>query len=109
MGKRRSERIVDSLNAELILDGTNYSGIIMNFSENGLYLVSATVYSGIDIPSNSMVGLKSTLPSGEVLMMDCEVKWLQTKPSPFGVTFSMGMEIKSPPQEYREFLRTLRR
>ncbi|GEM_PF-2984098 len=108
MGKRRYKRIVDSLNAELILDGVNYSGIIMNFSENGLYMVSATVYSGIDIPSNSIVGLKSTLPSGDVLMMDCEVKWLQTKPSPFGVTFSMGMEIKSPPEKYKEFLKTLR-
>ncbi len=108
MGKRRSERIVDSLNAELIMDGVNYSGIIMNFSENGLYLVSATVYNGIDIPPNSIVGLRSTLPSGEVLMMDCEVKWLQTKPSPFGVAFSMGMEIKSPPRKYREFLKTLR-
>ncbi len=107
MGKRRSVRIVDSLEAEIVLNGINYSGIIMNFSENGLYMVSATVYSAIDIPSNSIVGLRSRLPSGDTVKMDCEVKWLRTKPSPFGVSFSMGMEIKSPPIEYKEFLKTL--
>ncbi len=107
MEKRGSERIVDSLDAELILDGINYSGIIMNFSENGLHMVSATVYSAVDIPSDAIVGLKSTLPSGDMLEMDCQVKWLRTKSSPFGVTFSMGMEIKSPPLIYKEFLKTL--
>ncbi len=44
MEKRVSERISDSLDAEITLDGVNYSGIIMNYSDEGLFLVSATLY-----------------------------------------------------------------
>ncbi len=107
MEKRRSMRLVDSLEAEIILDGINHSGIIMNFSESGLYMVTATVYDVESIPSNSMHGLKCTLPSGDELDLNCEVKWFHTKPSPFGITFSMGMEIANPPFQYKEFLKTL--
>ncbi|MEN8262710.1 MAG: PilZ domain-containing protein [Nitrospirota bacterium] len=107
MDKRRSKRIIESLEAEITLDGVNYSGIIMNFSESGLYMVTATVYDVMDVPNNSILGLKCTLPSGKAVDISCEVKWFHTKPSPFGVTFSMGMEIDDPPFQYKEFLRTL--
>ena len=107
MDKRRSKRIIESLEAEITLDGVNYSGIIMNFSESGLYMVTATVYDVTNVPNNSKLGLKCKLPSGQAVDLSCEVKWFHTKPSPFGVTFSMGMEIADPPFQYKEFLRTL--
>lgn len=108
MEKRRLERITDSLDAEIITDDICYSGIILNFSEEGLYLVSATSYSVADINPSSHLKLKCKLPAGNSLKMDCEVKWFETRPSPFGVTFSIGMQIIDPPSDYREFVRTLR-
>ena len=107
MDKRRTKRISESLEAEINLDGVNYSGIIMNFSESGLYMVTATVYDVINVPNNSRLGLTCKLPTGAAVDLNCEVKWFHTKPSPFGVSFSMGMEIDDPPFQYKEFLRTL--
>lgn len=107
MEKRRSKRIGDSLDAEIIAGDISYNGILLNFSEDGLYMVTATTYSVVDITPSTILKLKSRLPSGTILIMDCEVKWFQTKPSPFGVTFSMGMEILDPPFEYKEFLKSI--
>ena len=104
MDNRRSERISDNLDAEIVASGVSYPGIIMNFSEGGLYMVTATANSIVDITPSSNVELKCTLPDGKLLNMDCEVKWFQTKTSPHGVSFSMGMEIKSPPKEYEDFI-----
>ncbi len=107
MENRRSERINDNLDAEIIAGGVSYPGIIMNFSEAGLYMVTATANSIVDISPSSTVELKCTLPDGIALNMDCEVKWFQTKTSPHGVSFSMGMEIKSPPEEYENFIHNI--
>ena len=104
MNNRRSERINENLDAEIIAGGIHYPGIIMNFSEAGLYMVTATANSIVDISPSITVELKCTLPDGQALNMDCEVKWFQTKTSPHGVSFSMGMEIKSPPKEYEAFI-----
>ena len=104
---RRSVRISENLDAEIIAGGVSYSGIIMNFSEEGLYMVTATANSIVDITPSSTVELKCTLPDGKSLNMDCEVKWFQTKTSPHGVSFSMGMEIKSPPKEYEDFINNI--
>jgi hypothetical protein len=104
MDKRRSNRQSDSLDAEIIAGGVSYTGLILNFSEEGLYMVTATTYSVVSIPPSSKIGLKCSLPSGDKLDMDCEVKWFQTKPSPYGVTFSMGVEIINPPQSYKDFV-----
>ncbi len=105
MDKRRSERIVDSLDAEIICGDVSYPGILMNFSAEGLYMVTATAGSVVDITPCTAIQLKCTLPSGVKLLMDCEVKWFQTRTSPHGVSFSLGMEIKDPPQAYKEFLK----
>lgn len=107
MEKRRSERIFENLDAEIISGGVSYPGIIMNFSEEGLYLVTATAKNVIDITPSALLQLKCKLPTGGNLSMDCEVKWFQTKTSPHGVTFSLGMEIKNPPQEYKDFIEAL--
>jgi len=107
MDNRRSERITENLDAELIAGGISYPGIILNFSEEGLYMVTATANSIEDIAPSSTVALKCTLPDGNLLNMDCEIKWFQTKTSPHGVSFSMGMAIKSPPKEYENFIHNI--
>lgn len=107
MDNRCSDRVSENLDAEIIAGGVSYSGIIMNFSEEGLYMVTATANSIVDIPPLSTVELKCTLPDGNSLNMNCEVKWFQRKTSPHGVSFCMGMEIKSPPKEYENFLNNI--
>ncbi len=107
MEKRRSERITDSLDVEIVAGGVSYTGLILNCSEEGMYMVTATTYDVVDIPASSKIELKCKLPSGEGIVMTCEVKWFQTKPSPYGVTFSMGMELLDPPEKYTDYLSTL--
>ncbi len=107
MEKRSFRRITENLDAEVFLDGISHSGIIMNFSENGLYLITATIYSIFDIARETLLELKCQLPSKEILNLNCEVKWFKKKNSPYGVTFSMGMEIIDPPLRYKEFVSTL--
>ncbi len=107
MDKRKSERLTDSLDVEVVSGGVSYSGLVLNFSGEGLYMVTATTYDVVEIAPASQIELKCKLPDGQSIMMNCEVKWFQTKPSPYGVAFSMGMEIKDPPKEYTDFLKTL--
>ena len=105
MEKRASERISDSLDAEVIFDGVSFSGIIMNYSEEGLFLVSATLYEVDEVDEKTEVELRCTLPSEEKVNLRCEVKWCNKKDSPFGVSLNMGMKILDPPEKYLKFIR----
>lgn len=107
MEKRRHKRITNNLDAEITVGDTTYSGIIMNFSEDGLHLITATSNKVVEIGNHPTIKLKCMLPSGEALNMSCEVKWFQTKTSPYGTSFSMGMEILNPPSKYKTFIKTL--
>ncbi|RJQ50176.1 MAG: PilZ domain-containing protein [Nitrospiraceae bacterium] len=107
MEKRRGRRIIENLDAELTAGDTMYSGIVMNFSEDGLYMVTATSDKFAEIDNHSGIKLKCRLPSGEALNMDCEIRWFQAKTSPHGTSFSMGMEIIKPPERYRKFVKSL--
>jgi hypothetical protein len=104
MENRRHERIVESLEAEIVSNGTVYSCIVMNFSAEGLYIVTATASSIVEIAPSTILQLNCTLPSGSRLSMDCKIIWFQTKPSSHGVAFSLGLEIVDPPEEYKDFL-----
>jgi len=106
MDKRQFERKSDNLDAEIVLDDASFPGIIMNFSEKGLHMVTATLFDVTNITSETLLDLKCQLPSGNMVDMNCEVKWYSQKPSPFGVSFSIGMEIKDPPLEYKNFVNT---
>ena len=105
MEKRVSERISDSLDAEITLDGVNYSGIIMNYSDEGLFLVSATLYDVDEVDEHTEMEIRCTLPSEEKVNLKCEVKWSNKKDSPFGVSLNMGMKILDPPEKYMEFIK----
>ncbi len=104
MENRKSERLTDSLDVEIVAGGVAYSGLILNYSEEGMYLVTATTYEVVDIPPSSKIEVKCKLPTGNEIKINCEVKWFQTKPTPYGVTFSMGMELIEPPQAYKDYL-----
>jgi len=106
MDKRASERKSDSLDAEITLNGVNYSGIIMNYSEEGLFLVSATLYEVDEVDALTEMEIRCALPSEETINLKCEVKWSNIKDSPFGVSLNMGMKILDPPKKYTEFIRS---
>ena len=105
MEKRISERKSDSLDAKITLDGLDYSGIIMNYSEDGLFLVSATLYDVDEVDENTEMEIICTLPSEEKVNLKCKVKWSNKKDSPFGVSINMGLKIIDPPQKYTEFIK----
>ncbi|GBE03579.1 PilZ domain protein [bacterium BMS3Abin09] len=107
MEYRACERISDSLDADITLDGVNYSGIIMNYSEEGLFLVSATLYDVDDVDEKTEMEVRCILPSEEKVDLKCEVKWFNKKDSPYGVSLNMGMRILGPPEKYIEFIRGL--
>lgn len=107
MEKRRHERIIESLDAEIVSNGTVYSCIVMNFSAEGLYIVTATANSIVEISPSTVLQLNCTLPSGSRLSMECKIIWFQTKPSSHGVAFSLGLEIMNPPEEYKDFVASI--
>ena len=105
MEKRSCDRISDSLDADITLDGLNYSGIIMNYSEEGLFLVSATLYEVDEVDEKTEMVVMCTLPSEEKINLRCKVKWFNKKDSPFGVSLNMGLIILDPPEKYIEFIK----
>ncbi len=105
--KRRASRIVENLDAEIVTGGKTYKGIVMNFSEAGLHMVTATASSAVDITPLTLIELRCKLLSGKQINLKCEVKWFQTKMSTHGVSFSLGMEILKPPKEYVTFVEAM--
>ena len=105
--KRRASRIVENLDAEIISGGKSYKGLVMNFSETGLYMVTATADSEVDIAPSTLIDLKCNLSPDKNINLKCEVKWFQPKVSSHGVAFSMGMEILDPPGEYKKFVKDM--
>ncbi len=107
MERRRSKRIILSLEAELISGDTSYDGLIGNISEDGIYMRTMPTKTSIDtFTPGTNFELKFQLPSEEKLSLHCIVKWSHKTP-PHGLTYSMGMEIIDPPPEYKKFLETL--
>ncbi len=106
MEKRRFKRIIVSLKAELISDGTSYTGFIENLSENGLFVTTTPTKTAIVFTPETRCEIKFQLPSGETLNLPCKITWAYRTP-PHGITNSIGLEIIDPHPKYREFLKTL--
>jgi hypothetical protein len=114
----RNKSIIVNLEAELIVDGKSYSGIIGSLSENSIY-VRITHH---EITHNSPMGINAELTfqlhKGTTLNLPCKMTWLYEAPQDENVhntgTFSspkyvsMGMEIINPPPEYINLLSNLR-
>jgi len=106
--KRHHNRKLVSLDAKIISGGTTYSGIIVNLSEEGIFMLTATSDVTIDFNPESRLRLIAELPTKEILGMECNVKWFQKKTSTGGPRFKIGMEIIDPPLTYIEFARAHR-
>ncbi|OGL45041.1 MAG: hypothetical protein A2W05_08530 [Candidatus Schekmanbacteria bacterium RBG_16_38_10] len=108
MERRHSKRIIFNLNAELISNGKNYTGVTGDLAENGISVTTAPMESAIDFIPGTMVELKLRLPSGETITLLCEIIWLHSyKLRSFRIANNIGMKIINPSLTYKEFLKTL--
>ncbi|MHA2219038.1 MAG: hypothetical protein ACXACY_24220 [Candidatus Hodarchaeales archaeon] len=62
----------------------------------------------LGILPGTTIGVGFQTPTGETLSLECEVKWIRHLSNlPFAITHHIGMEIKNPPQKYKEFVEGL--
>ncbi len=106
MEKRGSSRKVISLDAKIVSSGISHSGVTVNLSAEGIYMVTTSSPDVIAISHKTTVKLQAVLPTQEKLDLRCSVKWFQKNTSPNGTKFKMGMEIIDPPPVYRKFIKS---
>jgi hypothetical protein len=105
MERRRSKRLTVNLKAERISCTKDCSVFIENISEDGIYMITAPAKNKSYEPGSEL-DLKLKLSSGEIINLNCNVKWVYEN-SPEDLTNSVGLEIKAPPEKYKEFLKML--
>ncbi len=106
----KEEVLLANAIGELISGSKSYIVFIANLSEKGigLYVGTAPTETAIDFAPRTKLEIKFQTPSGEILNLHCELKWLHTYNNPpHGITNSMGMEIIDTPPKYIEFFKTL--
>lgn len=102
--KRRSQRKSVSLDAKLVDDNENYSGLIENICEHGLHLIAAPKKNKSSFIPEEIFELKVQNASGTEACLHCEVRWVHINKTPIhGLTYRMGMEVVQQPPEYNEF------
>lgn len=107
MEKRRSKRVPFRLPAEMTTGDQAYQGVIENFSREGMMKVIPHKKLLDFLPGTSLK-IHFQTPSGEKLILDCEIRWLRYQTNmPFGLKHFVGMEIINPPHLYNEFIQTL--
>lgn len=132
MERRESKRISASLSAELIPGGENpagfldkesgvgikwykFSGIIQNFSKNGIYLRVDPSENSIDHSSGSIHKVQFQLLTKDFLNLLCKVAWsgkvllhsfgsIKDVDPPTEHTV-IGMKILDPSREYKRFVK----
>ena len=105
MERRGADRLVVNLKAERLSCTKNCSVFIENLSDTGIYMITAPSKSKDYEPGRKLL-LKLELSTGKTLSLQCNVKWCYDN-SPEDLTNSVGLEILNPPDEYRNFIKTL--
>jgi hypothetical protein len=93
MEKRSSQRLLIGLKTEILYGGKSYAGAIENLSNDGLITFSTT--SKVEFKSGSIFKLKLQSISGEMLNLNCKVRW-SSQISPNGLMNRVGVEISGP-------------
>jgi hypothetical protein len=106
MERRRSRRKTFHLNAESISGDTHFAVFIENLSEEGINIITAPSHAEINFIPQKTINLKLKLSTGQILDLTCRVMWSHIIP-PGDTTCSVGMEVIEPPEQYREFVKTL--
>ena len=107
MERRRCNRIPVILKAKVIIGDKTYAGFIENVSVEGIkYSITSFFQTTKDFTPEMIIKLNFQNPSGETLNLNCELIWF-SKISPNDTELTLGMKIIDPPQNYKEFVRTL--
>jgi hypothetical protein len=82
--------------------------MIENLSSSGVFKVVFPEKSVIDFFPGKILGINFHIPSGQMLNLECEIKWIRIKKgSPLFLKYQMGVQIVSPPQGYTDFVQGL--
>ena len=107
MERRGSKRITVSLKAERLSGTSKKAVMIENISEQGINMIAAPAKEAAKFKTGIEVKLKLRLSTGEVLNLNCKVRWSYPKAPPDGLTSSVGLEVIDPPEKYKDFVKTL--
>jgi hypothetical protein len=106
--KRQHKRIDYKLKADVSFNSKHAQGMIENFSETGIFKVVFSEKGVINFYPGEIIGVNFTIPSGQELQLECELKWVRIQTgSPLFLKYNMGVKIINPPPEYIEFIKTL--
>lgn len=103
MERRIAERVSVSYRAELIYNEKSYAGIIENISKRGLKVITFSTVHRAHFKTGSMLELKFQTDSGDILNINCKVKW-SSKISPDGLINRVGMEILNHAWEWGDVI-----
>lgn len=107
-GIRNYKRVPVKLETGIVSEGTRYTGFIENVSEHGLNLIA---FSAEGIPA-FIPGASLELqfqPSGGQINLNCEIQRIEiSRGSEQNLVYTIAVEIKDPPPEYRKFFKTLK-
>ena len=104
MERRRSRRIVTTLDAEFSLEENNYTGVIENISNEGIYMRLLSAGAPIEFTPGTELELNIKLSPEETMNLNCVIRWSKSI-SPDRLSGSAGMEIINPPAEFGELLK----
>ena len=96
--------------AQLISGDERYNGFVINMSVRGVGMFVNTSFpeNTINCTRGSVLGLELVTPTGELLTLQCEVRWIRIQESPSeGLTTSMGMEVIAPPPGFMQLFNNL--
>ena len=98
MEKRDAIRITAGYKAVIIYSAASYDGIVDNLSETGANIITCPAEGYPDFIPGDSIELKFEAPSGEVLNLQCKIKWSR-KIHPHKARNSIGMRIIDPQWE----------
>ena len=108
MNRINLKRIYAKISAELSIDDKYYEGSIDNLSEEGMFEIVFTDIEETDFTLKKNLRVKFHRPSGEDLDLKCQIMWLRlNRDNPARLKYCMGMEIISPPESYKKYVKTL--
>jgi hypothetical protein len=110
--QRRYPRYDVNLRSFIVLGDRSYEGSIENVCEEGLaYSMETAAPALTEFPPEKKIQVIVSDSSGEKWRLECEIIWSSVS-SPWPLpqdyrTLGMGVRVIDPPDNYREYVRTL--
>jgi hypothetical protein len=105
--KERHFRKPVYIEAEIIVCGKMFAGIIVNLSEDSVLVEVPVYHNEIGCPPDSVIELRfDTIVCGPV-NLPCRVTRIYAEETRGGTVTRMGMKIDHVPQKYKDYLKTL--